>query len=83
LLHFPLQFSVDEFWRRFREVGPVFWSFFVWRKEGCVEDIVDLPLRWEFYMVGSMGDGCSDKEWSIAFGGQFGGRVCGGEILGV
>ncbi len=48
-----------------------------------MEDVVDLPLRWEFQMVGSVRNGCSDKEQSVAFGGQFGSRVCGGEIFGI
>jgi len=48
LLHFPFWFPIDKFWRGFKEVGAMFWGFFVWSKEGCVEDIVDPPLRWEF-----------------------------------
>jgi len=26
----------------------VFWGFFIWSEEGRMEDVVDLPLRWEF-----------------------------------
>jgi len=58
------------------EVRAELRSFFIWRKEQCVEDAMHLPGRREAQAIGIGGDNLGDLERTFSSRGQF----SGGEV---
>src|SRR5712671_4105337 len=56
LFDFPFFLPFDQFGRWFEEVCPVFISLLVWRKERCVEHVVDSPRFREVDPVSDVGN---------------------------
>jgi hypothetical protein len=55
LLHFPFRFTFDDIWWWFDEVRSVLIGLLITCEERCVEDVVYLPMRWEFDLVRDRG----------------------------
>jgi hypothetical protein len=51
LLHFPFRFAFDDVWWWFNEIGSVLIGLLIPCEERCVENIVYLPMRWEFDLI--------------------------------
>jgi hypothetical protein len=51
LFHFPFWFSFYDVWWWFDEVGSVLVGLLIMCEERCVEDVVYLPMRWEFDLI--------------------------------
>jgi hypothetical protein len=50
----------------------MFLGFMIRQQETAMECIIDLPLRWEFQLVGHWSNDFNDFEWTISPWLQFG-----------
>jgi hypothetical protein len=55
LLHFPFRFAFDDVWWWFNKVGSVLISLLIMCEERRVEDVVYLPMGWEFDLICNWG----------------------------
>jgi hypothetical protein len=51
LFHFPFWFAFNDVWWWFDKIGSMLIGLLITCEEQCVEDVVYLPMGWEFDFV--------------------------------
>jgi hypothetical protein len=55
LLHFPFRFAFDDVWWWFDKIRSVLIGLLITCEERRVEDVMYLPVRWEFDLICNWG----------------------------